>query len=146
MISVNAKNHILMMVKVFAKNVITLVIFVLGFLGGLAALLTPCVFPMIPLTVSYFTKKQSKGHVDALIYGVSIVIIYVALAYGVTTIFGADALNALSTNVIFNLFFFLLFVLFVPFLLLVLYVIFPYHKHRKVPSYKDPNLFYLGVK
>ena len=88
------------------------VIFVLGFLGGLAALLTPCVFPMIPLTVSYFTKKQSKGHVDALIYGVSIVIIYVALAYGVTTIFGADALNALSTNVIFNLFFFLLFVLF----------------------------------
>ena len=90
-------------------------IFILSFLGGLAALLTPCVFPMIPMTVSYFTKQsksKAKGIKNALIYGISIIVIYVVLGLLVTKIFGADALNALSTNVIFNVVFFLILVIF----------------------------------
>lgn len=90
-------------------------IFILAFFGGFAALLTPCVFPMIPMTVSFFTKQsktRAKGITNALLYGLSIIIIYVALGFGVTVIFGADALNAMSTNVWFNLAFFLLLVVF----------------------------------
>lgn len=86
-----------------------------GFLGGLLALLTPCVFPMIPLTVSFFTKQsenRAKGISNAIIYGLSIIFIYVILGYGITTIFGADALNALSTNVWFNIAFFILLLVF----------------------------------
>jgi len=80
-----------------------------GFAGGLLALLTPCVFPMIPLTVSYFTKQGgSKGRTwtMALGYGLSIVIIYVALGMGVTLLFGSDALNNMASNIVFNLVFF----------------------------------------
>ncbi|MFT6209790.1 MAG: thiol:disulfide interchange protein DsbD [Bacteroidia bacterium] len=90
-------------------------IFIAGFLGGLLALLTPCVFPMIPLTVSFFTKQsktRAKGITNALIYGAFIVFIYVVLGFAVTVTFGPDALNALSTNVWFNLFFFVLLVVF----------------------------------
>ncbi|MCF8258396.1 MAG: thioredoxin family protein [Flavobacteriales bacterium] len=90
-------------------------IFIAGFLGGLLALLTPCVFPMLPLTVSFFTKQsktKAKGIRNALIYGLSIILIYVSLGFLVTVTFGADALNALSTNVWFNLFFFVLLVVF----------------------------------
>lgn len=90
-------------------------IFIAGFFGGLLALLTPCVFPMIPLTVSFFTKQsksKAKGVTNALIYGAFIVFIYVVLGFLVTVTFGADALNALSTNVYFNLFFFVLLVVF----------------------------------
>lgn len=90
-------------------------IFILAFLGGLAALLTPCVFPMIPMTVSFFTKQsktKAKGISNAILYGVSIIVIYVLLGFGVSAIFGADALNALSTNVWFNLLFFVLLVVF----------------------------------
>jgi len=90
-------------------------IFLTGFAGGLIALLTPCVFPMIPLTVSFFTKQsktRAAGITNAIWYGLSIILIYVALGYLVTIIFGADALNALSTNVYFNIFFFLLLVVF----------------------------------
>jgi thiol:disulfide interchange protein DsbD len=90
-------------------------IFVMGFLGGLIALLTPCVWPMIPLTVGFFVKKsedKKKGRRDAIIYGVSIVVIYVLLGLGITLIFGADKLNDLSTNPWFNVFFFLLLVVF----------------------------------
>jgi len=90
-------------------------IFILGLLGGFAAFIMPCIYPMIPLTVSFFTKKeQSKmqGVKSALIYGLSIVIIYVTLGLVITVIFGADALNNLSTNGIFNFFFFLLLVVF----------------------------------
>lgn len=90
-------------------------IFIAGFLGGLLALLTPCVFPMIPLTVSFFTKRsptRAKGISNALIYGASIIGIYVLLGFGITVIFGADALNALATNVWFNISFFILFVVF----------------------------------
>ncbi len=90
-------------------------IFFLAFLGGFAALLTPCVFPMIPMTVSYFTKQsktKAKGISNAIIYGLSIIGIYVILGVGVSAMFGADALNALSTNVWFNLAFFVLLVVF----------------------------------
>jgi thiol:disulfide interchange protein DsbD len=90
-------------------------IFFLAFLGGFAALLTPCVFPMIPMTVSFFTKHsgtRKKGIVNALFYGLSIIIIYVALGLTITGVFGADALNALSTSVPFNLIFFIILVFF----------------------------------
>lgn len=90
-------------------------VFILSFLGGLAALLTPCVFPMIPMTVSFFTKQSKTkaiGIKNALLYGWFIIAIYVALGTLVTTIFGADALNALATNVTFNLIFFGLLVFF----------------------------------
>ncbi len=90
-------------------------IFVIAFLSGFAALLTPCVFPMIPMTVSYFTKQsktKAAGIRNALIYGFSIIIIYVLLGSIVTAVFGADSLNALSTNVWFNIIFFILLVVF----------------------------------
>jgi thiol:disulfide interchange protein DsbD len=90
-------------------------IFIAGFIGGLVALLTPCVFPMIPMTVSFFTKQsksKAAGVRNALIYSVSIIVIYIALGLGVTLIFGADAMNNLATNVWFNLAFFVLLVVF----------------------------------
>jgi thiol:disulfide interchange protein len=90
-------------------------IFITGFIGGFAALLLPCIFPMLPLTVSFFTKRHSnpkKGIWDAVIYGLSIILIYVGLGMLITIFFGADALNALSTNGIFNFVFFLLLVVF----------------------------------
>jgi thiol:disulfide interchange protein len=90
-------------------------IFLIAFFSGFAALLTPCVFPMIPMTVSFFTKQsktKAAGIRNALIYGLSIVIIYVLLGSIVTAVFGADSLNALSTNVWFNIIFFLLLVVF----------------------------------
>lgn len=89
--------------------------FIAGLLGGFAALLMPCIFPMLPLTVSYFTKNgaNKKGAVGkALLYGLSIIVIYVVLGLMITILFGADALNSLSTNGIFNFFFFLLLVVF----------------------------------
>jgi thiol:disulfide interchange protein len=92
-----------------------LVIFFLSFLSGFAALLTPCVFPMIPMTVSFFTKQsqnKTAGIRNAILYGISIIIIYVLLGTIITAIFGASFLNSLSTNVYFNLFFFLLLVVF----------------------------------
>ncbi|KIC01193.1 thiol:disulfide interchange protein DsbD [Flavobacterium sp. JRM] len=90
-------------------------IFFIAFLSGFAALLTPCVFPMIPMTVSFFTKQsktKAKGIKNAIIYGVSIILIYVFLGSVITLLFGADALNALSTNVWFNVIFFVLLVVF----------------------------------
>lgn len=90
-------------------------IFILGFLGGLAALFMPCIFPMIPLTVSFFTKQsksKAEGIRKAIIYGLSIIVIYVMLGMSVSLIFGADALNKMSTDPIFNIIFFLLFVIF----------------------------------
>ena len=90
-------------------------IFLLGLLGGLVALVTPCVWPIIPMTVSFFLKRsgdRKKGIKDAIIYGISIVVIYLALGLIVTAIFGANALNALSTHAVFNIFFFLMLVVF----------------------------------
>ncbi len=91
------------------------VIFVTGFLGGLLALLTPCVWPMIPMTVSFFlkrTKDRKKAIGDALTYGASIIVIYLTMGLAITAIFGASALNDLSTNAVFNIIFCLLLVLF----------------------------------
>ncbi|MCC8175223.1 MAG: thioredoxin family protein [Bacteroidales bacterium] len=90
-------------------------IFIWGFLGGLLALLTPCVWPMIPMTVSFFLKKtqsRAKSIGDALIYGLSIVVIYLVLGLLITMVFGASKLNDLSTNAVFNLAFFALLVIF----------------------------------
>ena len=90
-------------------------VFILGFGGGLVALLTPCVWPIIPMTVSFFlkrSKQRSQAIREAIIYGVSIVVIYLLLGLAVTLIFGAGALNALSTNAIFNIFFCLMLLVF----------------------------------
>lgn len=90
-------------------------IFLGGFLGGFAALIMPCIFPMLPLTVSFFTKKASSkgaGISKALIYGASIIVIYTGFGLLITAIFGADALNSLSTNGIFNFLFFLMLLVF----------------------------------
>ena len=90
-------------------------IFFLGFIGGLVALVTPCVWPIIPMTVSFFLKRsgdRKKGLRDAITYGISIVVIYVTLGLVITTIFGASALNDLSTNAVFNILFFLMLVVF----------------------------------
>ncbi len=90
-------------------------IFLMGLVGGFIALFTPCVWPIIPMTVSFFlkrTKDKRKGIKDAVTYGISIVVIYVALGLIITAIFGASSLNALATNAVFNVFFFLLLVVF----------------------------------
>ena len=90
-------------------------IFFAGFIGGLLALFTPCVWPIIPMTVSFFLKRskdKKKGIRDAWTYGASIVVIYVLLGLAITLIFGASALNALSTNAIFNIFFCLMLIVF----------------------------------
>ncbi len=90
-------------------------IFLAGFIGGLLAMLTPCVFPMLPLTVSYFTKQSKTkaiGIRNALIYAISIIVIYVTLGLVITLTLGPDALNALASNGIMNLAFFFIFVVF----------------------------------
>ncbi|MGI6223788.1 MAG: cytochrome c biogenesis protein CcdA [Prevotella sp.] len=91
-------------------------LFVMGFVGGLVALLTPCVWPIIPMTVSFFLKRskddKKKGVRDAITYGVSIIVIFLVLALAITAIFGPEKLNALATNAIFNVFLFLLLVIF----------------------------------
>jgi thiol:disulfide interchange protein len=115
-------------------------IFFIAFLSGFAALLTPCVFPMIPMTVSFFTKQsksRAKGIRNAVIYGISIIVIYVVLGFLVTWIFGADALNALSTNVWFNLLFFVLLVVFAASFLGAFEIMLPNSWANKVDSQAD---------
>jgi thiol:disulfide interchange protein len=90
-------------------------VFIAGFLGGLLAITMPCIYPLLPLTVSFFTKKsgsRAKGISHSFLYGLSIIIIYVLLGVIITLLFGPGALNALATNGAFNLFFFLLLVVF----------------------------------
>lgn len=92
-----------------------LYIFIAGFIGGLIALVTPCVWPMIPMTVSFFLKQnksKKKSVITAMVYGLSIIVIYVALGLIVTAVFGASALNELATSALFNIIFFLLLVVF----------------------------------
>ena len=104
--------------KTYEKNAMDnslLYIFLAGFVGGFVALLTPCVWPIIPMTVSFFLKRnmeRSKAISEAMTYGVSIVVIYVLLGLVVTMLFGASALNALSTNAVFNIFFCILLLVF----------------------------------
>lgn len=90
-------------------------IFLAGLIGGFTAILMPCIYPLLPLTVSFFTKKagnRAKGIFNSITYGISIIVIYVALGMLISILFGSDALNALATNGIFNLFFFTLLVVF----------------------------------
>lgn len=115
-------------------------IFIISFLSGFAALLTPCVFPMIPMTVSFFTKQsktKAAGIRNALIYGFSIIIIYVLLGSIVTAVFGADSLNALSTNVWFNIIFFILLVVFACSFLGAFEIMLPNSLANKVDSQAD---------
>lgn len=117
-----------------------LTIFIISFLSGFAALLTPCVFPMIPMTVSFFTKQsksKAKGIKNAIIYGVSIIVIYVILGLIVTKIFGADALNALSTNVWFNIIFFFILVVFASSFLGAFEIMLPNSWANKVDKQAD---------
>lgn len=119
-------------------------IFFLGLLGGFAAFVMPCIFPMVPMTVSYFTKKEvtkRKGVINALIYGLSIIVIYVVLGLLITVIFGADALNVLSTNGIFNFFFFLLLVAFALSFLGAFELVLPSSWVNKMDSKSDKNGF-----
>ena len=115
-------------------------IFFIAFLSGFAALLTPCVFPMIPMTVSFFTKQsktKAAGIRNAIIYGVAIIFIYVVLGLLVTGIFGADALNALSTNVWFNVIFFILLLVFAASFLGAFEIMLPNSWANKVDSQAD---------
>ncbi len=115
-------------------------IFIIAFLSGFAALLTPCVFPMIPMTVSFFTKQsktKAAGIRNAIIYGLSIIVIYVLLGTAVTAIFGADALNALASNPWFNIIFFLLLVVFAVSFLGAFEIMLPNSWANKVDSQAD---------
>ena len=115
-------------------------IFIIAFLSGFAALLTPCVFPMIPMTVSFFTKQsksRAAGIRNAIFYGISIVVIYVLLGSLVTLIFGADSLNALSTNVWFNLIFFILLVVFAVSFMGAFEIVLPSSWGTKIDSKAD---------
>ena len=124
-----------------------LLIFFISFLSGFAALLTPCVFPMIPMTVSFFTKNsksKAAGIRNAILYGVSIIAIYVILGTIVTTIFGPSALNALSTNVWFNIIFFLLLVIFAVSFLGAFEIMLPSSWQNKADKASDKG-GYLGI-
>jgi thiol:disulfide interchange protein DsbD len=115
-------------------------IFFIAFLSGFAALLTPCVFPMIPMTVSFFTKQSKNkavGIKNAIIYGICIIVIYVLLGTAVTGIFGADALNALATNVWFNIIFFILLIVFATSFLGAFEIMLPNSWANKVDSQAD---------
>ncbi|OEK08340.1 thiol:disulfide interchange protein [Flavivirga aquatica] len=115
-------------------------IFFIAFLSGFAALLTPCVFPMIPMTVSFFTKQsksKAAGIRNAIIYGISIIVIYVVLGILVSLLFGADALNALSTNVWFNIAFFILLIVFAASFLGAFEIMLPNSWANKVDSQAD---------
>ncbi|WP_299160291.1 cytochrome c biogenesis protein CcdA [uncultured Tenacibaculum sp.] len=122
-------------------------IFIIAFLSGFAALLTPCVFPMIPMTVSFFTKQsksKAAGIRNAIIYGLSIIVIYVLLGIFVSAIFGADALNALSTNVWFNIAFFLILLIFAASFLGAFEITLPSSWGTKVDAQADRGGF-IGI-
>ena len=119
-------------------------IFIFAFLGGFAALLTPCVFPMIPMTVSFFTKQSKNkaiGIRNSIFYGISIIIIYVVLGLLVSVIFGIDALNALSTNIWFNLIFFILLLVFASSFLGAFEIVLPNSWANKVDKQADRGGF-----
>jgi thiol:disulfide interchange protein DsbD len=115
-------------------------IFIIAFFSGFAALLTPCVFPMIPMTVSFFTKQskdRAKGIKNAIIYGLSIIVIYVALGTLITYAFGADSLNELSTSVAFNVIFFGLLIFFAASFLGAFEIVLPNSWANKVDRQAD---------
>ena len=115
-------------------------VFFIAFLSGFAALLTPCVFPLIPMTVSFFTKQsktKAQGIRNAITYGICIIIIYVVLGFLVSSIFGADALNSLATNVWFNIVFFILLVFFAASFLGAFEIMLPNSWANKVDKQAD---------
>ncbi|MDH6355246.1 thiol:disulfide interchange protein [Dysgonomonas sp. PH5-45] len=131
------------------ENRSLLMIFVLGFGGGLVALLTPCVWPMIPMTVSFFLKRNKKSRAkaikDALTYGFSIIVIYVLLGLVITGIFGASALNDLSTSALFNLIFFAILVLFAASFLGAFELVLPSSWTNKMDSKADSTTGILSI-
>ena len=140
--------------KAFGDTTVTatdtswLFIFFAGFLGGLIALLTPCVWPMIPMTVSFFlkrTKDRKKAIRDALTYGLSIIVIYLVMGLLITGIFGASALNDLSTNAIFNIIFFLLLVVFAISFLGAFEMVLPASWTTKLDSKADSTTGILSI-
>ena len=129
------------------KNKSLWTLFILSFFAGFAALLTPCVFPMIPMTVSFFTKQSKNkaiGIRNGIVFGLAIIILYVILGTVVTTIFGADSLNALSTNVWFNIIFFLLLIIFAVSFLGAFEITLPSSWSTKVDSQADRGGF-IGI-
>lgn len=124
-------------------------IFLAGFIGGALALLTPCVWPMIPMTVSFFLKRSKNDHKkgvgDALAYAVSIIVIYLFLGLVVTAVFGASALNELSTNAVFNLIFFGLLVLFAVSFLGAFELVLPASWTSKLDSKADSTTGFLSI-
>ncbi|MGL4326148.1 MAG: protein-disulfide reductase DsbD family protein, partial [Tannerellaceae bacterium] len=126
-----------------------LYIFLAGFIGGALALLTPCVWPMIPMTVSFFLKRskndRKKGIRDAMTYGISIIIIYLVMGLVVTGVFGASALNNLSTNAVFNLIFFGLLVLFAVSFLGAFELVLPASWTTKLDSKADSTTGVLSI-
>lgn len=125
-----------------------LFIFFAGFLGGLIALLTPCVWPMIPMTVSFFlkrTKDRKKAIRDAVTYGLSIIVIYLVMGLLITGIFGASALNDLSTNAVFNILFFLLLVVFAVSFLGAFELVLPASWTSKLDSKADSTTGVLSI-
>jgi len=126
------------------KNKSLWTLFILSFFAGFAALLTPCVFPMIPMTVSFFTKQSKTkaiGIRNAIIFGLAIIFLYVLLGTVVTSIFGADSLNALATNVWFNIIFFLLLVIFAVSFMGAFEITLPSSWSTKVDSQADKGGF-----
>jgi thiol:disulfide interchange protein DsbD len=122
-------------------------LFFIAFISGFAALLTPCVFPMIPMTVSFFTKKsisRSKGISNAIIYGLSIIGIYVLLGVGVTAVFGPTVMNELATNVYFNIAFFLILIFFAASFLGAFEIVLPSKWVNKADQASDKK-GYLGI-
>ncbi len=122
-------------------------IFLLGFFGGLTALLTPCVFPMIPMNVSFFTKQsktKTQGIRNAFLFSISIIVLYVSLGLGVTLVFGAGALHTLSTNVWFNLAFFVLLLVFAMSFLGAFEITLPSSFINKIDSKADKG-GYIGI-
>ena len=133
---------------VSAADTSWLFIFFAGFLGGLIALLTPCVWPMIPMTVSFFlkrTKDRKKAIRDAITYGLSIIVIYLVMGLLITGIFGASALNDLSTNAIFNILFFLLLVVFAVSFFGAFELVLPASWTRKLDSKADSTTGVLSI-
>ncbi|WP_299055130.1 cytochrome c biogenesis protein CcdA [uncultured Polaribacter sp.] len=129
------------------ENSDLLSLFLLSFFAGLAALLTPCVFPMIPMTVSFFTKQSKTkaiGIRNAIFFGFSIIIIYVVIGLAVSAIFGPSALNALSTNIWFNLLFFLLLVFFAASFLGAFELVLPSSWGTKIDAKADKG-GYVGI-
>lgn len=124
-------------------------IFFWGFIGGLIALVTPCVWPIIPMTVSFFLKRNKKSRIkavkDAITYGLAIIIIYLTLGLLITILFGASALNDLSTNLIFNLFLFFLLIFFAASFLGAFEIVLPASWTNKMDSKADSTTGFISI-